>query len=248
MVICAVLSSGCGRAPDLETLQKFQQAEQDFVEATTPDDYFRVANLYQVILDHGFVSGTVLFNQGNALMRADQRGRAIAAYQQAKRYRPRDPYLDANLRNALGSNASGAARSSIRRYVLFWQDWLSYREKFSLTTATLGLTLLFRLVARLLANGRLLKRLVLPIALFTLAMGVSTAYDWYRFDAITYGVIVQHETVARKGNSKNYEQAFTVPLAEGTEFELLERRDDWLLIHVSQAGKGWIPAYSAAVY
>ena len=41
------------------------------------------------------------YNLGNAYFRAGEYGRAIAAYRKAKPYRPRDPYLEANLRQAL---------------------------------------------------------------------------------------------------------------------------------------------------
>ena len=51
----------------------------------------------------------VLYNQGNAWMRAGATGRALAAYRQAQRYRPRDPYLAANLQNALAASGRNAA-------------------------------------------------------------------------------------------------------------------------------------------
>lgn len=244
----AAVTSGCGGAADLQTSRNFQQAEQAFADAARPEDFLRVAGLYQEILDRGFVSGTVLFNQGNAWMRAGQRGRAIAAYRQAQRWKPRDPYLDANLNNALASNATDSTRSSPMDYILFWQDWLSYREKFLLTTITLGFTLLLGIVSRLLPQPRLWKRLGLACLAWTLLTGISTARDWYRYDFVMHGVVVQSETIARKGNSQNYEPAFTSALRDGTEFEVRERRGDWLRIHVAQAGEGWIPAHAATTY
>jgi hypothetical protein len=204
--------------------------------------------LYQEILDRGVVSGSVLFNQGNALMRSGQRGRAIAAYRQAQRFRPRDSYLIANLNNALGTHDAGAADASVMDYVLFWQDWLSYREKFLLTTTVLGITLLFGIAARALPRSRIWSRLALMLVLLTLLTGFSTACDWYRYEVVRHGVVVQSGTVARKGNSNNYEPAFTTELRDGTEFQLRERRGDWLLIEVSKAGAGWIPSHAAAVY
>ena len=248
VILVAALASGCRRSPDLEISRRFQQAERDFAKATTADEFLNVASQYEEILGNGFVSGTVLFNQGNAFMQAGDRGRAIAAYRQAKRFRPRDPYLDANLRNALRADATESERSSVAHYILFWQDWLSYHEKFALTTAVLGVTLLLALASRLLAKGRLWKRLVLAPGLLTIVMGLSTAYDWYRFDAVKHGVVIDNGTVARKGNSVSYEPAFTAALGVGDEFELLERRENWLLIRVSEAGEGWIPDSSATIY
>ena len=54
-------------------------------------------------LDRGQISGAVLYNQGNAFMQAGQRGRAIAAYRQARRYLGPDLFLEANLAYALGN-------------------------------------------------------------------------------------------------------------------------------------------------
>ena len=91
--------------------QTFQAAQQAFDKAQTPDDFLRAASLYQEILDAGLVSGAVLYNQGNAFLRGGHRGRAIACYRQAQRYRPRDPWLDHNLRCALGPGYTAPKRA-----------------------------------------------------------------------------------------------------------------------------------------
>ena len=49
------------------------------VAAELPDGYWSAAKA-QEILDAGVTSGVVLYNQGNAFMRAGQTGRAIACY------------------------------------------------------------------------------------------------------------------------------------------------------------------------
>ena len=85
----------------------------------------------QEILDRGLLSGAVLYNQGNAFMRAGQRGRAIAAYRQARRYlgpirswRPIWP---------TPWEISPARRRPLVEHLLFWQDWISYPAKFQLS-------------------------------------------------------------------------------------------------------------------
>ena len=98
-----LVASGCTAAPEAELVRKYQRALETFDQAAAPEDYLRSAALYQEIIDRGVVSGALLYNQGNAYMRAGQRGRAIACYRQAARYRPRDPQLQANLQLALGS-------------------------------------------------------------------------------------------------------------------------------------------------
>ena len=79
-------------------------------------------------------------------------------------------------------------------------------------------------------------------------LAASAAYDWFRFETIRRGVITADGVVARKGNAESYEPAFTQPLPEGTEFQLLERRDDWLLIRLPGAKEGWVTSDRAVVY
>ena len=79
-------------------------------------------------------------------------------------------------------------------------------------------------------------------------MIISAAYDWYRFDYVVRGVITQADVVARKGNAESYEPALNEKLSEGTEFRLLERRGDWLLIRLPGGQEGWIDQRAAVTY
>jgi hypothetical protein len=247
MFLALVLCAGCARGVDLEVAQTFQEAQRTFDQAQSPDDFLRAAGLYQSILDRGIVSGVVLYNQGNAYMQAGQRGRAIAAYRQAQRYRPRDPYLRANLEFALGAgNATGRRRPMIE-YVLFWQDWLSYPEKFHLTTALAVVTFACGLIA-LFWHRRLLARVGIVALVLTLLFCFSAGYDWYRFERIVHGVVVRDEVIARKGNGTTYEPAFTEPLTEGAEFRLVERRGDWSLVRLPGGGEGWMADETIVLY
>ena len=246
MFLALLLCAGCARGVDLEMAETFQEAQKTFDQARSADDFLRAAGLYQSILDRGVVSGAVLYNQGNAYMEAGQRGRAIAAYRQASRYRPRDPYLEANLEFALGADSPSGRRPMIE-YVLFWQDWLSYPEKFrlaaalSLVTFALGTAALFR-------HRRLLARLTIVGLALTLLFSFSAGYDWYRFEKLVHGVIVEQQVIARKGNGTTYEPAFTEPLTEGAEFHLIERRGAWSLVRLPAGEEGWLENETIVLY
>ena len=240
--------NGCGASADTETSRRFQAAEDAFASATTAEDYLRAAALYQEILDSGFASGAVLYNQGNAFIRAGQRGRAIAAYRQAHRYRPRDPFLDANLRSARGNSALPVTRTSALEYVLFWQQWISYPEKFALTTLGLVCMAVVGVAMSFTDGQRLLRRVLLILLVLTSLLALSTSFDWYRYAQVQNGVVVAEETIARKGNAESYEPAFTQPVVEGTEFVVVETRGNWLEIRVPSVGVGWIPDSAGVVY
>jgi len=237
---------GCGRPLDLDSARTFQDAEKVFAQAKSPDDFLKAAAMNQEILDRGQVSGAVLYNQGNAFMQAGQRGRAIAAYRQAQRYLGPDPFLQANLAFAQ-RNQTAVHRRPVIEHLLFWQDWVSYPGKFYLAACGVGLTLVPALIL-LLVHRRWLVRLTFAAMTISLLLIVSAGYDWYRFDWKTHGVIVEKETVVRKGNAESYEPALTAALDEGVEFNLVERRGDWLWIRLTGDQEGWVPEKTAVVY
>jgi hypothetical protein len=242
-----VLIAGCGGDADMEVARIFQDAQQTFDRADRPEAFLKAAAFYQQILDRGVASGAVLYNQGNAYMQAGQRGRAIAAYRQAQRYRPRDPYLEANLRYAMGPEPPVAQRRPIVQYVFFWQDWLSYAEKFYLVGASALIAFGLGLVAVYTRRERW-TLVALGSVVLTLILGLSAGYDWWRFDAMEHGVVVRAKIVARKGNGESYQPAFTAPLAEGTEFIVTDRRPGWVLARLGAGQEGWIAEDAAVVY
>jgi tetratricopeptide (TPR) repeat protein len=239
--------SGCRGAPDLESSHKFRAAQEAFDEATAPQDFLRAATQYQEIRDLGIESGALLYNQGNAFMNAGERGRAIACYRQAQRYRPRDPYLDANLKYALGPLSARPTNRSVLDHLFFWQDWISYPGKFQLTAAC-GAAALLLGVAALFVRFRVIVYLAWVAVLLTFVTAFSAAYDWHRYERTQRGVIVDDEVTARKGNADTYDPAFTEPLSEGTEFQVLERRGGWLLIRLPGSQEGWVESRSLVVY
>jgi tetratricopeptide (TPR) repeat protein len=246
-LVILVVTVGCSRRVDPALYSQFEQAQQAFDAARTKQDFVRVAGMYDQILRSGVQSGAVFYNRGNAYMRAGQRGRAIASYRQAQRYRPRDPLLDANLRSALqGKESVGTSRPLIE-YILFWQNWISYPAKFQASIVTSLAAFVLGTIG-LLNSHVIWRRLAFVTLLVSLAITASAIYDWYRFDHVGHGVVVVPEAVARKGNADSYEPAFTAPLVEGTEFVVLEKRGDWLRAHVHGSQEGWLRAVDVVEY
>ena len=221
LILATAIFSGCGSPPDLETSRLFQTAEQIFSEAAAPEDFAEAATVYQEIMDNGFRSGSVFYNQGNAWMQAGETGRAIAAYRQAKRYLPRDPYLDANLRTALDGSPLQAERS-VLDYVFFWQAAISYAEKRVITTVLLALVLLLALAYQLDRRRGVIRRITYAGLLLLMLSAAAAGRDWQQYERTVWGAITA-ETTARKGGSEAYEPAFTQSLADGTEFEVISR-------------------------
>ncbi len=247
LMAATVALVGCSHSVSPEALREFQEAQRVFDQADTAEDFLVAAGLYQQILDRGIVSGAVLYNQGNAFMRAGRRGEAIAAYRQAKRYRPRDPYLEANLQYALGSPSASPVRRPVLDTLIFWQDWISYPATLRLMAIFGGATFAVAATWLVLRRRWLAWSAATGMAL-TLVAALSAGYDWYRYEAISYGVVTASETIARKGNAASYEPAFTEALREGAEFRLVDRRGEWLLIRMPGAQQAWVEAKDVIVY
>ncbi len=245
--LCATLFllPGCGRA-DLDAAAKFQEAQKIFDSAQKPDDYLKAAGVYRSILDRGTVSGAVLYNLGNAMMKAGHRGEAIAAYREAQRYLPGDPYLAANLQYARGELAPETTRPMLE-HLMFWQNRIAYPTKVYLTFG-LGLVAFALGLVALFTTPRFWNYAAITTVVVTVVFAFSAAYDWYRFDLTRHGVITADEVVARKGNADSYEPAFTEPLADGTEFTVVEPRGNWLLIRLPGEKEGWVPKSETTLF
>lgn len=248
VLLLTIVSAGCGTAPDLETSRRFQTAEETFAAAKSPEEFVQAASEYQEVLDGGFTSGSVYYNQGNAWMQAGQTGRAIASYRNAQRSIPRDPYLAANLRQALSSASRPVQeRKSVMDILFFWQTSISYAEKAWIVTLLLGALLLIALAGQQFRHTKELRRLnyfVLPVLML---MAASLARDWVNIELTKHGAVVS-ETVARKGGAENYEPAFNQPLTDGTEFVVKSQQAGWVQIQVTGAGEGWVPERDCVIY
>jgi tetratricopeptide (TPR) repeat protein len=223
-----------------ERQRTFVRALEVFDRAKTPRDYRESAALLESLVADGFRSGAVYYNLGNAYYRAGEYGRAIAAYRNARPYRPRDPYLEANLRQAR-SVAPGKLPEQPPawwRHVLFWSGWLSFPEKAYGAGAALSLAALAA------GAGVLLRRRSgywLSAALLVLGalLAVDAALAYPDVAGRRHGVVTT-ETIARKGIGKDYEPAFDLPLKDGAEFDVLSENGDWVFAHFEGIGDGWL--------
>lgn len=242
-------AAGCGRPAagvPQDILLEFDEANREFLSAETEADYARAAARYQAIVDRGIESHVVLYNLGNAWMRASEPGRAIAAYRRAERLAPRDPLIAANLELALAEVAAPRPERTLAERLVFWQRWMSLAEKTWAVTCLLAAAVALGAVGRV--SGRAwADRIALACGLLAVLMGLSLALDVHDRSR-GRGVVVGDEVVARKGAAESYAEAFTEPLREGMEFRVLERSGDW--IHVELAGglDGWIPQADVETY
>jgi len=218
----------------------FVRALELFDSAKTPDDYRESAAVLESILADGFRNGAVYYNLGNAYFRAGDFGRAVLSYRKAKVYRPRDPYLNANLQQALAT-APGRLNEPPRpwwTHVLFWTDLISFPMKVQVCFVGMILSALTMVAGNFLRRPRVYW-LTGGLLLLCVLVGVDAAlcYD----DALGQRrAVITGETIARKGTGESYEPAFDQPLRDGAEFEVLNQTADWTFGHFESIGDGWV--------
>jgi hypothetical protein len=218
----------------------FLRALEIFDAAKTPAEYRESAALLESLLAGGYRNGSVYYNLGNAWFRAGEYGRAIAAYRKANPYRPRDPYLEANLRQAL-SVAPGHLPEPPApwwKHVLFWSGWLSFPEKAYGAFALFFLSA-FAAAAALLFRKPRVNWLSAVIALLAAVLSVDAGLAYADLNW-SKRAVVTGETVVRKGIGKDYEPAFDQPLKDGAEFTILSENGDWIFGHFEGIGDGWL--------
>jgi tetratricopeptide (TPR) repeat protein len=218
----------------------FIRALEVFDAAKTPGDYRESAAILESLLSDGFRNGAVYYNLGNAYFRAGEYGRSIAAYRKAKPYRPRDPYLEANLRQAL-SVAPGhlpEPPSAWWNHVLFWSGWMSFPEKAYAAFAGYLLAAMAMTAALFLRQPRIYW-ISAGLAILAILMSLDAGLAYADIARSRHGVVTS-ETIARKGIGKDYEPAFDQSLKDGAEFTILFENGEWVFGHFEGIGDGWL--------
>lgn len=223
-----------------ERERTFAHALELLDNAKTPDAYRSAAQEFEKLLGDGYRNGGVFKNIGNAYMGAHEYGRAIAAYRKAKPFLPRDPYLDAVLKEAVSLSPGHLPEPGAPWWasVFFWTTWFSYPEKLQIAFAV------WSLGALVMAGGVVLRKKALfrvsgAMALAAIVISIDAGLTHQNVFHSNRAVVVA-ETVARKGNSPEYPPAFDQPMKDGAEFTIIDRRGDWVLGHFDGVGDGWL--------
>lgn len=195
------------------------------------------AQAYERLLTNGVVTAAVHFNQGNAWLKAEQVGRAIAAYRRALRLAPRDRDIGANLRLARARLPAGVAHArGLSGRVL---DRLTPNEWSGLALAAVwisGLVFVGReVLPRYRTATRGLARGLGGVAVLAVVAAVAASRDVHRAEA----VVAVPEVAVRFGPLRESQEAFTLP--DGAEVRVRDRKDAWLKVRDAGGREGWVP-------
>jgi tetratricopeptide repeat protein len=231
ILILSLLCPGAGRAQSALSMA-FDAANKLYEEGK----FTEAAQAYERMLKSGQVGPALWFNVGNAYFKSGQIGRALAAYLQAERITPRDPDVRANLQFAR-NQTQGPTQVPSR-----WHRWLGRLTLNEWTLLSAGAFWLWLLVLGLRQWRPTLKPgsrgLVVALGLATLLAVAGLGADWREVHLVQTAIVVTPEVTVHHGPLDESPTAFTAH--DGAEFEVLDRKDQWLEISAGQSRIGWV--------
>lgn len=241
-----------------EIMELYNQARESFRQAnelssTNPeaaDDLYRkaVMRFETIVRKGGIQNGKLFYNIGNVYFKMGDIGRAILNYKRAGHFIPNDPNLIQNYRSAKARRMDRIEEPQQKRVLktlFFWH------YDFSTATRVVVFTVFFvflwlAAILKLFISRQYLTWLIVFALIVSILFSGSLLTDFLYQQKYRQGVIISPEVIARKGNSTAYEQSFKEPLHAGTEFILIEERENnWYYIELTDSRRCWIPAEDA---
>jgi tetratricopeptide (TPR) repeat protein len=207
--------------------------------------YEEAAAAYEKAEAAGAADARLYYNQGNALFRLNRLGAAILAYERARKLAPSDPDIDFNLRFARSRIVDKTPEPVSNAFTRFaWNLHAGYSLRSGIWAAFALFALGFAALAAGLFAGSVGRLVAFAISLLAfcglLAFSPSL---WLRIrHQETAGRAVVLEPVAEvySGPGEKYELLFRAH--EGTAFDIVERRGEWLSVKLPDGKGGFIRA------
>ena len=197
----------------------------------------------RLVNEKGIVNGYLFYNIGNCYFKVNQIGKAIFYYRVAEKFIPSYPDLSLNLHSAISKRKDKITERQIDTLldaIFFWKNWLDPGTQIVLFFIFFILIWL-SLAVKKFYNALFLKWFVVTGIVVAFLMSVSLGIVIYEDVHSTFGTIVLKEVDAKKGPGKTYESSFQKNLHEGTEFDVVEKQDEWVHVRLKNEKECWLP-------
>jgi tetratricopeptide (TPR) repeat protein len=260
LLVFGLSSSACAEPASEEIEQLFAQANKAFKEGnllTTVDPnraeklYERAVLGYERIINQGQVRNAMLYyNLGNAYFLKEDIGRAILNYRRAEKLDGANADIKKNLAFARSRRVdivNPRTEKRVLKTLFFWHYDFSLKTRFVLMCIGFGVVCIC--LSAVVWFGRLAPASVTAVicGVLTGCFFVSVVVETSAQARQVCGVIVAEEVVAHQADWRDSPPSFKDPLHAGTEFELIERRSNWLHVRLLDGNDGWIPQTSAEI-
>jgi tetratricopeptide (TPR) repeat protein len=197
-------------------------------------NFIEAASAYEQIIQSGSVSAALYFNLGNALFKAGQSGRALAAYQKAELISPRDPDLRAS-QQFVRSQLQGTSSPPDR-----WERWL---RRLTINEWTALAVVPFWMLLLLLTATQFNSKLKRTFRGYAWLSGTATIVAAVflvlamRERSTIRAIVTAEEAVVRHGPLEESQNAFT--LHDGAELRVLDHKNGWIQVSMGNRS-GWL--------
>ncbi|MBI2518913.1 MAG: SH3 domain-containing protein [Bdellovibrio sp.] len=201
-------------------------------EAYNRAEYADAIKGYEEIAAHGHSIPDVYLNLGNAHMKSQHLGNAIFYYKKALGLSPRDPDVRYNLKYAREKTIDRIdPKASFSDVVVPFTsgEYLVLLAIFSIVIWSAQFMLLYRKWTW----PKIVRNIfIVAFILVAVPFSISLVRNSH------FGVITHSEVNVYSAIGKDNVVLFT--LHEGTEFDILEKLDQWVLIQLADGKKGWV--------
>ncbi len=242
-LLCVALTGLHAQSPE----QLFLQANELYQQNKAAE----AKDLYERILNNGYVNGPLLYNLGNAYYKTGDIPRAILFYERARRWMPADDDLQHNLQLA---NLKVPDRIVPTPRLFIWDYWDSFKDLFSLQSATWwaygALVVMFAFGAMLVVAGTYALRKtalygagasILIFILFLTLFLAKAADDTRTDEAIVVAAI------ATIKNSPDAKSSDAFVLHGGVKVRITDRVNNWVKIRLTDGKVGWLETVAIEV-
>lgn len=237
ILLLCIWPAGCGETNvDPQVAELYRQGNQLYEQG----QFEEAGRTYERILQRDVENGNVYYNLGNAYFKQQKIGKAILAYERARRLLPRDEDIQTNLtvanlkiKDRITSTPPGIGQRLLNTFTV---------NECTVTTSLLGgltaISFLGFILSRSTGTRRLLLRLGMGFSLVFILGGTVTAIKIYTLMTHQEGVVMQSSVAILSSPDENSDTLFI--LHEGTKTEIVEARNTWLRIQLPDGKNGWI--------
>lgn len=225
-----------------------QRAFEDGTRLLRQGDYRGAVDAYEAALDAGYASGALYYNLGNAYYRLDDLGRAVRAYEQARRLLPDAPELAHNVEIVRSRMVDAVPQRPVPFWQRAWERLVHGVGPTVLFVAGLAAYLLaLVLVALRLVRGRRgawhRRALALAVLAGGLLLALAFAASWERARP-SEAVVVADAAPLRAAPEAG--AASELDVHAGLLLDVVQARPGWLEVRLPNGVQGWIAADAAA--
>jgi tetratricopeptide (TPR) repeat protein len=221
-----------------ENLARFDAANKAYEQGKYAD----ATAAYEKIQRAGASSPALYFNLGNAYLKLNQTGRAIAAYKKARQLAPRDADVRANLEFARRQVQGPTAYRNLGER---WLDWFSLNEWTMVTAVCVWVFFSLLAIRQFMPHLRFSFRVVVPVFGIASLLLSGCLAILYHERSEKIAIVVTDVAIAHHGPLDESPAAFTTH--DGAELRTLDTKGDWFQVTADSRRIGWLRRTDALI-